>query len=334
MGSKKSKFENEDSVKQDMEIKNYIKYNETNAFLNVFKRENIKKILVIGEMGTGKSALCSKMIGAKLLHKEYESESSESESEENCLLESRVDKPQILLELAKEENALYGKQPFKSAYCTKSITQEMSFVISNFLGREDLPEVMVIDSPGFFDPQTFNKRKNDYYETNNDFFFDLVQKLKGLETIDVIVVMLKLGNGGRLEQSLIKTIEAINYMFKKTPRALSQNLFFVYSKCDMGKENDYRHINGSEKRRKKQYNKIFRTLVDNGVDMGIQFLENLFCLSAVDPDLKRVSQEAEFLRFCELVKKAPPIETKNIVSPNGYLESKFFLDIIQFFADS
>ena len=108
-----------------------------------------------------------------------------------------------------------------------------SFVLSRFLGDPKGPKIIMIDCPGFFDPE---KDLNDEQRANmglgKRISDDITEKLKALGSIYGLILLMPNNTGGRVSNNIINTLKAIQYMFTKLDSDFTINLAFCYAKCD------------------------------------------------------------------------------------------------------
>lgn len=286
-------------------------YDDIKDFSKMASEKEIKKIMIIGDMGLGKSTLCNKMLGLKFAFNE-----DDEETEYGELI--RIDD---LTEL---------ESHFKVSNTHESVTQKTGFVIGNYLGNENLGKVMVIDSPGLFDPKEFKYKdqkklnENNQSKSANPFFFsDLIEKLVAMEEIHTIVMMLSPNNGGRIPLNVINTIRALDYMFEKTECHIMMNLAFAFSKCD---EDNPRTFSSIKRRRKTEYAEIAKFLekyevrITNDIDQ-----RDIYLLSNIDPDKSSIGQKDEFIELWKFFNIKMPIKTKGIKNPEAFIQNgKFF----------
>lgn len=281
-------------------------YSEVRHFKRMGQSKEFLKIMVMGEMGLGKSALCSKMAGVHLVERRYDEPKSDFG---------------MLKQVATEE-CPFLDPPFVSNHGQNSVTKKTSFVLSHYLGKSDNHKIMLIDSPGFFDPDQSMldhiKGKN-VAKHKDDFIDDLTSKLEAVGSIHAILILISLGDGGRFTYTLQKTIEAISAMFDNNSQSISQNLFFAFSKCDRNREDDW--IDDMEDRQK-VYDGIFNRLLSKGVRLNPVDEPQLFFLSAKNPSENEISQSEEFKSLYMSICKTPPLMTEKLQDLRKYFKSK------------
>ena len=207
-------------------LKSNVKYSQLSEF-GAMKNCNILKVLVIGGIGTGKSSLMSKMTGIKLMHSSQE-EKATVRKEYGELI--RVDKNDL-------------KDHFNVDHSMESVTKESGFVLSHLFGNKSRRQVMLIDSPGFFDPE--EAASDEIRETlginqRKRITDDLTEKLQALRSVDSIILMMPI-MGGRVTQNTINAVKSLEFMFHKTKGQFISNLALAYTKCDEALERNYRN---------------------------------------------------------------------------------------------
>lgn len=106
------------------------KYTSNTHFENIRYCPYLTKIIILGEVGLGKSSLANKMSGTHYI--------------------------QSINTQKKKYGNLYPKikeELFESGSSANSITKRTSFVLTHYLGLKNQKIIMLIDTPGFFDPE-------------------------------------------------------------------------------------------------------------------------------------------------------------------------------------
>lgn len=267
-----------------------IRYTRVEDFEKMNGDHSTLKLLIIGEMGTGKSSLCSKFIGIRLMYRQpFEPESKYSDLK-------RVDTTSL-------------KDHFKVDNSKDSVTKETSFVLSRLLGRTDDHRVMIIDSPGFFDPQTqlgHSQRIELNIPANQDFCQDMKTKLQALGSLDGIILLMNLRQ--RMTSTFVNTMKGIIYMFEnQNDNQLISNLALCYSKCDECESKKYKK---KMKNRDQEKTEMLEEFRKHGINYSKGKSPEIFFLTAVNKDLESIGQSAEFSLMMEFFKKSGSISTK------------------------
>lgn len=261
-------------------------------------------------MGTGKSSLTSKLMGIKLMHNDCQDEIEE----QGCRVRSshgeliRVD-----------QNDLKDHFPVNDS--KKSVTKETSFVLSRLMGNSTRRQVMLIDSPGFFDPEetaSDELRQKMGIGGRKRMVDDLTEKLKALGSVDSVLLMMKL-EGGRVPLNLITAMKALEEMFSNSGDTFVANLGLVFSKCDDARIRDYRK---KLKNKDKEYKELITSFQEFGVDISSDSSSQLFFLTSVDETLETIGREDEFGRLFGFFEKCSPLSTQDIQNPTELLQGK------------
>lgn len=260
-------------------------------------------------MGTGKSSLSSKLIGIKLMHEDAEDEVEFREKRYGDLI--RVDQNDI------EDHFGVGGTKI-------SVTKESSFVVSHLLGNEERRRVMLIDSPGFFDPEenASDELREKILEDPNRkrMVTDLVEKLEALGSVDCVILLMKL-EGGRVPANLITAMKALEEMFQKSSGTFVSNLALVMSKCDEAKLRDYRK---KMKNKDSEYQEIIKTFQKFGVEVSNENSSQLFFLTSVDETLESIGRLDEFERIFKFMDECSPLSTEEIKDPTELMQGKVY----------
>ena len=300
----KDVYHNEPS---SLDLEMYRQYSGVGDFEKMGRSHTFLKVLMVGDIGLGKSALCSKLVGIHLVKRGRQDE----------------DTGHGALRWVGREDCKFSETPFRSGRTKDSVTKETSFVLSHYLGDSNSQNIMVIDSPGFFDPESVSKSditREECEQYNYDFMTDLRDKLRAVREIHAILILMNLGNGGRFTYTLLKTIQAISSMFERQSASLSQHLVFVYSKCDKEDEDEIEHYI-EQKQKQEEFQDIHRCLLEKGVTLTPLDRPHLFYLSSKNPNPRDISSLQEFKNMYRLLLSSPQLPTHQIQSPREYLES-------------
>ena len=291
-----------------LRLRMYTNYSKVKHFELMKQSNDFLKVLVMGEMGLGKSALCSKMAGVHLVERRYDEPKSDFG---------------MLKQVATEE-CPFLDPPFVSNHGQNSVTKKTSFVLSHYLGKSDNHKIMLIDSPGFLDPKRSMldhiKGKKVLIPTNH-VFDDINTKLEAVGSIHAILILMSLGDGGRFTYALQKTIQAVTAMFQTHDQSVSHNLFFAFTKCDEDREDDWVDYMDD---RHEEYQAIFKSLLSNNISLTPMNESRLFFLSAKNPSQFKISQSAEFQKLYQLISNTQPIITRRMQSPSQYFSQFTF----------
>lgn len=235
-------------------LRSNVKYSSKKDFANLKDQPGILKILVVGEMGVGKSSLCSKLVGISLMFREL------SDPEGNYGDLKRVDNNQM-------------KNHFRVNSSKESVTRETSFVLSTYLGKRNHKKVMIIDTPGFFDPQSdLQRRNNQPVNSNWSMTSDLTIKLKALGSLDGVILLMRLED--RLTSHFINSLKGILDMFGPQQRTkILKKLAICYSKCD---ESNRRSFKKKIRNRNNERQVLVRELKAHNLSFEDNYLPEIF----------------------------------------------------------
>lgn len=289
-------------------LRSNVYYDEIEDFEKMHSEPEILKIVVIGDMGLGKSTLCNKFCGLRFM---YNDEDSETDFGELIRVDDRKD----------------ISPHFQVSNTHISKTQKTGFVLSHYLGNPELGKVMIIDSPGLFDPKELEYKKNSKVKESssghmvkNPFFFsDLMSKLVAMKSISALIMMLSPSSGGRVPLNVLNTIRALNYMFEKAECSIMMNLIFAYSKCD---EDNPRSYSGLLRKRSKEYSSLADFISEFGVTVPKDVnSREVYFLSNIDPSPERIGQKEEFLKMWEFINTRIPILTEAVENPENFIQN-------------
>lgn len=282
-----------------------VKYKTVSDFKKMSDEPEITKLLVLGEIGTGKSSFSSKMIGIKFMHEaEFDEEELKGKTMYGDLV--RVDNSNI-------------KDHFKVHNSLKSVTKQCSFVLSRFLGDPNAPKIMMIDCPGFFDPEeSLTDSQRQARGLGKRIADDMTEKLRALGSIDGVILLLPNNTGGRVTSNMINTLKGIQHMFKQQNADFTINLALCYTKCDEdpGSQRAYIH-------RKTKYTQEYAELIKYMQDFGIKIIKqtppNLYFVTSCDNSETSIGQEAEFLKMIHFLRQRMPIRTADLLNPKAFI---------------
>ena len=269
--------------------------------------------LTLGEMGMGKSSFCSKMSGIKLMHEDFEDDIPYSKKKGEAI---RVDKNN-------------RKDLFNVGGTHESVTKVTYFALTHLFGNKSRQRVMIIDSPGFFDPEESASeeiRKNLNLKEEDRKVADMTRKLEALGSVDSILLLMNL-QGGRIPETLVTAMKALEKMFQESNGQFIFNLALIWSKCDENKLRDYR-------RKMKNKDKEYLTLISEFQKFGIQVSKSensqLYFITSFDESLDTIGRQDEFERLFKFFDSLKPIKTENIQDPTAFMQGDFnFLFFLQ-----
>lgn len=262
-------------------------------------------------MGIGKSSLCSKLSGIKLMFDD-EDESSNSGIKYGEAI--RVDNNN-------------RKDLFQASNTKISVTKKTSFALTHLFGNEDRRQVMILDSPGFFDPEESASdkiRKDMGLDNEKRKVEDLHEKLQALGSIDCICLFIKL-EGGRIPQNLVDALKALEKMFEKSKGGHYFNLALIVSKCD---ESQFRYYKKQMKNKEKEYQELKKTLNTYGIKFSTQNdRSQLFFLTALDESMHTIGRQDEFERLFRFFDSLVPLKTENLQNPTQLMQGIIYIII-------
>ena len=210
-----------------------------------------------------------------------------------------------------------------------SVTKTTSFVLSHVLGNKQRRRIMLIDSPGFFDPEDImdehlkakkSKRSNFKKKIEERKIQNMIEKLQALGSVDSVLLMMKL-EGGRVSSNLGLAMKSSEEMFRRTKGCFINNLGLVMSKCDEDRKKDY----GMQMQKKSSvYKDIMGEFVKHGIEVPRRECCQIYFLSSLDENLENVSQIDEFERLFQFFDRCKPLGTQTIEDPTLMLQSKIF----------
>ena len=210
---------------------------------------------------------------------------------------------------------------FESKGTKGSVTKESSFVVSRLLGNKTRRPVMLIDTPGFFDPEenaSDEIRKGLGLQDKRRKVDDLVEKLEVLGSVDAVVLMMPL-SGGRVTNNLVLSMKALEHMFRRSGGKFISNLAFVFSKCDEDSPRKYKKL---LKNKKKEYTETIGELQKYGVEVSKNNSSQLFFLTALDEDMGSIGQIVELNRMFQFFDYCSPLPTDQIENPTSIIQGK------------
>lgn len=307
------------------QLRSDVRYTDIQDFIKMAEEPDIVKILVIGNSGVGKSAVCNKICGIQYVYNSQESE-SESEEEEECDTASESEQSLIKNDsqnntMEKDSNTVSPKQNnvygdliridktseltplFKVANDSSSQVEETSFVLTHYLNDPNLPRVMIIDSPVLFHPNDAKEPENN---RNFSLYTDMLAKLSAIKSVSLILFLLSTSNGGRISIEVLNTLKSLNFMMKKGGANLMDNVCFAYSKCD---EDSPRPYQSMKKKRKSEYIQLIDYFQKYQIDKPTQNNDLLLFLTAVDTGVGSIGQKNEFINLKDLAVNLKDLKT-------------------------
>ena len=283
-------------------LKSNVKYTEIAQFA-AMKDCAILKVLVIGEIGSGKSSLMSKMTGVKLMH-----------SDNEFHMKVRTEYGELI---RVDDNKL--EDHFNVDNTSESVTKESGFVLSRLLGNESRRQVMLIDSPGFFDPEeaaTDKIRDNLGIKDRKRITDYLTEKLQALGSVDAIILMMPIMSW-QLTQNIVTAMKSLEFMFHKSKGKFISNLALAHTKCDEAMERNYI---SKMKNKGENYMALIETLQTYGVEVMKRDCSQLFFLTSEDETLDSIGRKDEFERLFSFFNDCSPIKTDQIQNPKEILQ--------------
>ena len=287
-------------------LESNVKYRNKDDFI-LMKNEKILKVLIIGEIGTGKSSMISKMMGVKFVHNCLK-RNVEWKSEHGELI--RVDTNQLL-------------DHFPASNTSNSVTKESSFVISRLMGNETRRPVMLIDTPGLFDPEENaidEVRENLGIGDQKRVAEDLKEKLEVLGSVDAVVLLMPL-SGGRVTNNLVLSMKALEHMFRRSRGKYISNLALVMSKCDEWMLRNYQQQMDN---RENEYITIIGELQKYGLEVSKNNTSQLFFLTAADETIDSIGRIDELNRLFKFFNCCSPLFTDQIQDPTAIIQGQSY----------
>lgn len=306
-------------------------YDSVSDFSRARGEDDILKILVIGEPGVGKSSFLNKLRGIRFKQKALDD--SDDEFGE--------------LKLVPRKKTL---SHFKVGYGKSSVTKKTSFILTHLFDDPDSPKLMLIDTPGIFDPEEhlLAKQGLGQHANRKDICTDMVEKLRALGSINGIMLIMSKSQGGRLQLSTVQTVRGFEYMFADTRQNFFLSFAFVYGKCDEDQRPNWIKL---KKKKAKEYKKLMKTIEKCGVlvgmtndlhldsrkdaerilkckgeegheETGFEYHQScqLFFVSSKECTLDAISHEDEIFKMLKLFFESGELETKSIRNPRKYLK--------------
>ena len=285
-------------------LKSNVKYSKIEDFIKM-KSEKMLKVVVIGDMGMGKSSMISKIMGIKYMHKFFKKKVN-WKSEHGDLL--RVDSNDLL-------------NHFESDNKKFSVTKESSFVISHLMGNETRRQVMLIDTPGLFDPEenaTDEIRERLGIADRKRMIVDLKEKLEVLGSVDAVMLMMAL-SGGRVTNNMVISMKTLDHMFKRSTGGLINNMAFVMSKCD---ERLLRNYHEQMNNKDRENLSIIDQFQKYGLGVSKNDTSQLFFLTAADETIDSIGRIDELNRLFQFFNSRNPLKTEQIEDPTAIIQGK------------
>ena len=255
-------------------------------FEAVSGQSSLRKILVIGERGIGKSTLLNKLLGFN----EYK--------------------------LPNDDYYLtHPLSPFNTGNNRDDgVTTETQFAKGRVFNQSENPEYMFIDMPGVL--EDLNKDENIQQNLN-----DLTGKLKMLQDITGVLVLIdnedftksvELSKEDFINDGVIMILIAIQVIFEEQLKEdFAMNLAFGLSRCDPQNE----HIWGVLKKDKKEVlEAIYNQLLENGIQVPSKDMP-LFYLSSRETIGTEMSQRHDFEHMMEFFESRMEDDARRIVIP-------------------
>ena len=244
---------------------------------------SLRKILVIGGRGIGKSSLLNKLMGFS---------------------EYRLTKSQYFVE--------HHEAPFKTGTDPKGVTKQTEYATGKLFNIESNPDYMFIDMPGVLDDLSQDENIQNYLN-------DLTGKLKLLKDITGVLVLIdseeyvnsvEMRREDFITDGVMMILIAIQVIFEEQSKEdFAMNLAFGLAKCDPGKEKIWGKL---QKDSIGVSEAIYDDLLENGIKVPSKNLP-LFYLSSREVVGKKMVQKEEFRNLMEF------FESKAIKGPKSFL---------------
>lgn len=236
-------------------------------FENFDDDPSLRKILIIGERGIGKSALLNKLLG----YSEFKLPTASS----------FVPHPDA---------------PFKTGASHEGVTKQTEYVIGKLFGLEENPQYMLIDMPGVL--EDLNEDKNIQDNLN-----DLTAKLKMLTNVTGVLVLIdsedyknavEVGKEDYINDGVMMILIAIQVIFEEqSDRDFAMNLAFGLARCDPNNEHVWKKLQSGKIG---VLEAIYNDLKENGIRVPSKNLP-LFYLSSQDFIGQPIVQRDEFQKL-------------------------------------
>lgn len=263
-------------------------YSKLSDFAKITSGDKLKKLLMIGLEGTGKSSLLNLLANVDQL----------------------------------DPSDKIGR--FRVGESKSAVTTETQFMLAHCLGKKKKKQAMFIDSPGVLGAAdmspaaNFESDSDSDEEDQNDKFGRLIAKLTPLREVHLVVVLLPLERGGRLNADVINLVKGLEFMFKRGAGDLFENLVFAFSKCDEQTPSAYEHIKDN---RKDEFKTLKQELEKHGVQMEKTAKHPLLFLTGKRVQEEKQGQKKELVKLVKMLKKAKGISTANLTNPRKFFQS-------------
>ena len=282
-------------------------YTELKHFKKISKNEDIKKVMIMGLEGTGKSSFLNALANAQI---EKNNDSDDSDI---------------------EESVINQKTMFDTGTSKFAVTKESSFILAHALGKKKKIKLMLIDTPGVLGVSDISEKNDESFDSDSsdqdqeevDKYSLFISKLKALTEIHMILIMLPLEKGGRLHPDLINLLKGINYMFENNDKNIFDHLIFCFSKCDEDSPSNWELI---KEKKDEEYNTLSAELSKYEIEIESNVKHPLLFVTSKKKNSKNLGQKKEIKNLLKMIKKSKAISTKTLSNPR-----KFFVCIIYFF---
>jgi GTPase SAR1 family protein len=246
-----------------------------------------KRLVVIGDTGSGKSVLLNVMAGWTYICKETAPGSF-----------------QYTNELYKEEGENKKKPLFEPAPIDKvtSTTQDTAYALVDYLNDPARP-IMLIDTPGHDDSGELGATEAEIADRVRLQDKDLTDKMKCLGYVNAIIVVFDLSKN-KLSGSMKKMLESLEIKFKAEGHNVWNHVMIGYTKCN-ATDKTWR---GDFETKGKTLQKAIKQEISS-CDVEVPF----FALGGLqDPDAKEVGVNDGFERIWDFIKERPQLPTRNL----------------------
>eukprot|EP00929_Paragymnodinium_shiwhaense_P019466 TRINITY_DN13259_c0_g2_i1.p1 TRINITY_DN13259_c0_g2~~TRINITY_DN13259_c0_g2_i1.p1 ORF type:complete len:424 (+),score=60.05 TRINITY_DN13259_c0_g2_i1:79-1350(+) len=244
---------------------------------------DLPRLLVIGATGSGKSTLLNAMGGWQLV------QNSASYEYEWRLQGGR-------------------KPPFHCDFSTQSITELASFCNLYWRGKKRRP-FLAVDSPGCNDTKAAQLHTAEARDRLRQFAADLHNKLKALESVDLILILHNDVVSNRLDPVIQEMFRLVLEKFRDAGVDVWKHVAVAYSKCNPHEN----HWKGHLERKKQQVQQQLRD------DFGCNTDVPVFALGGAISDLDVAQQDgpidasdSEFEKLWNVLSAAGPLSTKDL----------------------
>lgn len=259
-------------------------YSDLTDFAKIAPSDDLKKLVMIGLEGTGKSSLLN------------------------------------LLANVDQLDPSHATGRFREGSSKTGVTREAQFMLAHCLGSKKKKRAMLIDTPGVLgatDLVAVDYDSDSDEEGAEDKFSRLISKLEPLREVHLVVVLLPLERGGRLNADVLNLVKGLAHMFRGSGEGLFESLVFAYSKCDEDTPSAYEHI---KEAREEEFEKLREELEKHDVRIGKTAKSPLLFLTSRRKRADKPGQKKELNKLVKMLKKSKGLSTANLSNPRQYFE--------------